>query len=88
MDITRTMLQAARHAEFLYYQRNRGPNDRFRPLSDSLIREIVAAAISAIGIPDEPEPAPPAEPDDEEPVPPPRAPKTVIVRARKPRPRR
>jgi hypothetical protein len=59
MDITATMLRAARAAEFDHHRRNRGPHDRFRPMSDGLMRAIIDAAISAIGEDEEPEPEPP-----------------------------
>lgn len=88
MEITAHMLRAARSAEFQHYQRNRGPHDRFRPMSDGLLRAVIDAAISAIGHEDEPLPEPPPEEPEEE-APPPRPAKTPrIVTARKPKPRR
>jgi hypothetical protein len=88
MEITQAMMRAAQQAEFAYYQRNRGPHDRFRPMADGLLRAVIETAISAIGHDDEPEPEPPAFEPEEEAVPEP-PPQTVrIVRARKPKPRR
>jgi hypothetical protein len=89
MEITAAMLRAARQAEFDYYSRNRGLGSRFVPLPDAQMREILEAVIAAIGqekdagrqeVVEEPDdtPAPIIEPPQ----------KTVIVRARKPRPRR
>lgn len=90
MEITTAMLRAARRAEFDYYQRNREIGARFVPIPDGQMREILEAAIAAINedeetgrqdvdeVPDDIELAPPMEPPT----------KTVIVRAKKPRPKR
>jgi hypothetical protein len=88
LAITAAMLRAARRAEFAYYIRNRELGARFVPLPDAQLRAILAAAIAAIG---EEEAADSQEVAAEEPeevdvVEPPE--KAVIVRARKPRPKR
>ena len=83
------MVRAARTAEFEHYQRNRGPHERFRPLSDRMLRAIIEAALSVTSVEDEAVPEPMIEePSDDEP-PRPRAPRgPQIVTARKPKPRR
>jgi hypothetical protein len=88
MDITAAMLRAARAAEFDHYGRNRGSHDRFRPMSDGLMRAVIDAAISAIGEDDEPDPEPPEVEEPEQEAPPRPAQPTRIVRTRKPTPRR
>jgi hypothetical protein len=87
MEITAAMLRAARQAEFDYYSRNRGLGSRFVPIPDAQMREILEAAIAAIGQEEDAGCQEVVEEPDEAPAPiiePP----TVIVRARKPRPRR
>ena len=89
MEVTQAMMRAARDAEFDHHRLNRGKHDRFRPLTDGLIRAIIDAAISAIGVEDEPEPPSPPEPyPDEEPAPPRPVGRVRIVTARKPKPKR
>ena len=89
MEITAAMLRAARHAEFDYYSRNRGLGSRFVPIPDGQMREILEAAIAAIGEADAGRQEVDEEPEDVPPVPTIERPeKAVIVRARKPRPRR
>ena len=85
----RLQLRSARQAEFEHYQRNRGQHDRFRPMADTLLHAVIDAAISAIGLEDEPEvPAPPMEEPDEHEAPAVSVRKPRIVMARKPRVRR
>jgi hypothetical protein len=90
MEITAAMLRAARQAEFDYYSRTRGLGSRFVPIPDAQMREILEAAIAAIGQEDDAGTQEVVEErEDEAPAPiiePPQ--KTAIVRARKPRPRR
>ena len=88
--ITAAMLRAARRAEFDYYYRNRELGSRFVPMPDGQMREILEAAIASIGEEDAGRHEVDEEPEEEEaPAPtiePPK--KAVIVRARKPRPKR
>jgi hypothetical protein len=87
MEITAAMLRAARLAEFEFH-RIRDRRDWFRPMPDAQLRAVIEAAIGAIGVDDDPAPEPLPEPDEEFEAPPPRVVKPVIVRARKPKPRR
>jgi hypothetical protein len=66
MEITAAMLRAARQAEFDYYSRNRGLGSRFVPMPDEQMREILEAAIGAIGEADDAgRPEVGEEPEDE-----------------------
>ncbi|WP_428491749.1 hypothetical protein [Rhodopila sp.] len=86
METTKAMLKAARRAEFAYYHQNRFPGSRFVPIPDGMMLAILDAAIDAIGDDDLPDDDGPANSHDEAEVP--RATRTTIVRARKPRTRR
>jgi hypothetical protein len=88
MEITAAMLRAARQAEFEFYRRTDRRGEWFRPMPDAQLKAVIEAVIGAIGVEDEPAPEPPPQPEEEFEAPPPRAIKTVIVRARKPKPRR
>jgi hypothetical protein len=61
---------AGRSSGRRYYQSNRGPHDRFRPMADGLLRAVIEAAILTIGHQDEPE-TPAREPQEDAPEPPP-----------------
>jgi hypothetical protein len=75
MRVTQSMVEAARRAEFDYYQRNRLLSERpFIPTPDPVIRAMLEAALADT-------PADPA-PSSEGPE------RPRIVTARKPRPRR
>jgi hypothetical protein len=88
--ITAAMLRAARQAEFDYYSRNRGLGSRFVPMPDAQMREVLEAAIAAIGEEDDTGRQEVADEPEGDALPPtielPQ--KAAIVRARKPRPRR
>lgn len=73
LHVTRQMVDAARRAEFDYYQRGGMLGSRFVPTPDRVIREMLEAALATIA----PEPEPEADAQ----------PKLVprIVRAYKPR---
>jgi hypothetical protein len=72
MEITAAMMRAAREAEFGHYQQ--AVAVMTVPLPDALMKAIIDAAISAIGVEDHPEPEPMTyEQDDEvQPVAPPK----------------
>ena len=90
MEITPFMLRAARSAEFTYFQQNRLTGARFVPIPDGQMLAILEAAIGAIGEDEHHEasdaPAQEVEEASDEEVPRPKRP--MVVRARKPRPRR
>jgi hypothetical protein len=74
MRVTPAMIEAARRAEFDYYQRGRALGSRFIPTPDPVIRAMLQGALGEL-----PEPT-------EKPDPPPKAP--AVVTAFKPRRRR
>jgi hypothetical protein len=75
MRVTQSMVEAARRAEFDYYQRGRKlPTGAFVPTSDAVIRAMLEAAMAELPEPDTQASSSPDTP--------------MIVTARKPRPRR
>jgi hypothetical protein len=61
MRVTRTMIEAARRAEFDYYQKGRKIGaDRFIPTPDVVIRAMLEAAVGDTPKAEEPKPSAPA----------------------------
>ena len=92
MKITPSMVQAARRAEYDFYQKGRAlGSGRFIPTPDAVIRTMLEAAVGSPATSATPSSARKKAPEAQEAVPArvePPSRKVTIVEARKPKPRR